>query len=303
MNFLGERNMNGHDNEYHLGIHSSTIKSVLERLERGEEHVQLRSLNAELMPVQMAQAAAMGLSDEWISKVEKANPAKHQLFMIRRTEAGYESSKVLKELDLILAINGKVITRMLEMDIQYDVEALEMTILRQKKEMTVKVKTAPVTGDGTSRVVFWAGAALQGKKKKPLVYVLIRKLFHGNTKKKMFFFLKISIEPHKAVLQQSKTLPSQIYISARSKGSPAYMYGLVPTMWITHINGQTVVTLDDLIAAVKDIQDNTYVRVRCLSFDNVPIMLSVKMVHHYFPLVDMVKDPQVECGWSKNKVL
>jgi hypothetical protein len=165
MNFLGERNMNGHDNEYHLGIHSSTIKSVLERLECGEEHVhvQLRSLNAELMPVQMAQAAAMGLSDEWISKVEKANPAKHQLFMIRRTEAGYESSKVLKELDLILAINGKVITRMLETDIQYDVEALEMTILRQKKEMTVKVKTASVTGDGTSRVVFWAGAALQGK--------------------------------------------------------------------------------------------------------------------------------------------
>ncbi|KAI8641222.1 trypsin-like cysteine/serine peptidase domain-containing protein [Parasitella parasitica] len=269
MNFLGERNMNGHDNEYHLGIHISTVRTVLDRLRSGEEHVALCSINVELMPVQMAQAAAMGLSDGWIRKVEQANPSKHQLFMIRRTEAASESSKVLKELDLILSVNGKVITRMFEMDVQYDSEEIEMTILRAKKEMVVKVKTSPVSGDGTSRVIFWAGAALH--------------------------------EPHKAVLQQSKTLPTQIYISARSKGSPAYMYGLVPTMWITHINSKKVVTLDDLIVAVKDAEDNTYVRVRCLSFDNVPIMLSVKMVNHYFPLVDMVKDSNAECGWSKRE--
>ena len=261
--------MNGHDNEYHLGLHISTILPVLERLQRNEP-VELRSLNVELMPVQMAQASAMGVSDDWIRKVQDANHAKHQIFMIRRTEASSESGHVLKELDLILAVNGKVITRMYEMDVQYEAEELEMTILRQKKEMTVKVKTSPVSGAGTKRVVFWGGAALQ--------------------------------EPHKAVLQQSKTLPSQIYISARSKGSPAYMYGLVPTNWITHINSAQVVTLDDLINAVKDIPDNTYVRVRCVSFDNVPMMLSVKMVNHYFPLVDMVMDPSVECGWRKQTV-
>ncbi|KAI8047710.1 trypsin-like cysteine/serine peptidase domain-containing protein [Gilbertella persicaria] len=272
MNFLGERNMNGHDNEYHLGIHISTVRPVLDKLRR-DQQVVLRSLNVELTPVQMAQAAAMGLSDQWIHRVEQANPAKHQLFMIRRTEAGCESAKVLQELDLILSVNGQVVTRMYEMDIQYESNELEITLLRAKKEMTVKVKTSPVSGDGTSRVVFWAGAALHGK----AGYCIT----------------------HKAVLQQSKTLPSRIYISARSKGSPAYMYGLVPTMWITHINGKQVVTLDDLICAVKHIQDNTYVRVRCVSFDNVPIMLSVKMVNHYFPLVDMVKDPKAECGWSK----
>lgn len=105
-------------------------------------------------------------------------------------------------------------------------------------------------------------------------------------------------EPHKAVLQQSKKLPSRIYIQARSKGSPAYMYGLVPTYWITHINSKQVQTLDDLVAAVKDIEDNTYVRVRCVSFDNVPVMLSVKMVNHYFPLSELVMDPSVECGWA-----
>lgn len=270
--FLGDRNMNGQDNEYHLGLGTSTIKPVLERFQQEQypEDCSLRMLNAELVPVQMAQASAMGLSDDWIKKVEEANTAKHQLFMVIRTEVGTESAKVLDELDLILTINGKVVTRMQETDVQYESDELEMTILRQKKEMTVMVKTSMESGDGTNRIVFWAGALLT--------------------------------EPHKAVLQQSKTLPSRIYISARSKGSPAAIASLAPTMWITHINSVKVETLDDLIDAVKNTLDNTYVRVRCVTFDNVPAMLSVKMVYHYFPLVDMVKDNKSECGWSKREI-
>ena len=90
--FLGESNHDGRDNEYHLGIDYATIQHVLERLQRGED-TSLRSLNIELMPVQMAQAEAMGLSKSWVRKVELANSHKHQLFMIRRTEVCSESAK------------------------------------------------------------------------------------------------------------------------------------------------------------------------------------------------------------------
>lgn len=117
--------MSGHDNEYHLGLHIHTALPVLSALQRGEDPG-LRSLNVELMPVQMAQAVAMGLGQQWVHMVEEANSAKHQLFLIRRTETGSESAKVLEELDLILAVNGKTITRMYEMDVQYEAEELEM---------------------------------------------------------------------------------------------------------------------------------------------------------------------------------
>ncbi|RUS28660.1 PDZ-like domain-containing protein, partial [Jimgerdemannia flammicorona] len=304
LSYLGERNMSGHDNEYHLGLHIHTVLPVLTALQK-DEVPSLRSLNVELMPVQMAQAVAMGLGQEWVRKVEEANSAKHQLFLIRRTETGSESAKVLEELDLILAVNGKTVTRMYEMDVQYEAEELEMTILRKKEEMTIKVPTSPVSGDGTSRVVMWAGAALQ--------------------------------EPHKAVLQQSKTLPSRIYVSARSKGSPAYMYGMVsgqtlsvriadlprdhhysftrtnalasthdlqvPTQWITHINGTPTPDLDAFVEAVRLCPDNTYVRVKTISFDNIPMVLSVKNNLHYWPTIDMVKDSTAECGWRKNEVV
>ena len=90
-------------------------------------------------------------------------------------------------------------------------------------------------------------------------------------------------EPHRAVLQQSTTLPSRIYVSGRAKGSPAYMYGIVPTQWITGVNGKKVQTLDEFVEAVKDLKDNEYVRIKTMSFDNVPMVLSIKQCKHYWP--------------------
>lgn len=162
LNFLGE-SVNGRESEYSLGVNISIIRPILERLRQGESNLVLRSLKTEFMVPSMASLYSMGLSDDWINKVEEANPNKHQLFMVRGTEANSESAAVLKELDVLLAINGKVATRMSDIDVQYEADELDLTILREKKEMTVKVKTNTISGDGTSRVVFWAGAALQGK--------------------------------------------------------------------------------------------------------------------------------------------
>lgn len=249
LSYLGERNASGRDNEYHLGLHISTIMPILQPMQEGL-YPKLRNLNIEVMPVQMAQARHMGLTDEWVKKVEEANPARHHIFMVRRTETGSVSASILQELDLILSINGKVITRMYEMDVQYDATELEMVVLRKKAEVKVTVPTEAVDGSGTSRLVIWAGAMMH--------------------------------EPHKAVLQQSKTLPSRVYVSARSKGSPSYMYGMVPTMWVTHINGTPTPDLDALLKAVKQCPDNSYVRVKTMSFDMIPTVLSIKTNMHYW---------------------
>ncbi|KAF9964338.1 hypothetical protein BGZ70_006599 [Mortierella alpina] len=266
LSYLGERNNSGRDNEYHLGLHISTILPILQPMQQGL-YPKLRSLNVEVMPVQMAQARHMGLSDAWVKKVEEAHPSRHHIFMIRRTETGSVSASILQELDLILSINGKVITRMYELDIQYEASELEMVVLRKKSEVKVSVPTEAVDGHGTSRLVIWAGAMMH--------------------------------EPHKAVLQQSKTLPSRVYVSARSKGSPSYMYGMVPTMWITHINGTPTPDLDALLKAVKKCPDNSYVRVKTMSFDMIPTVLSIKTNMHYWPTAEMVRDDNEESGWRK----
>ena len=62
---------------------------------------------------------------------------------------------MLRELDLILDVNGKPITRLSDMNVQ--MEEVEMTILREKQEMTVRVRTSVESGYGTNRVVFGRG--------------------------------------------------------------------------------------------------------------------------------------------------
>ncbi|RKP25690.1 trypsin-like cysteine/serine peptidase domain-containing protein [Syncephalis pseudoplumigaleata] len=264
LSYLGERTVNGHDNEYHLGLHIHTIRPILEPLRLGARP-QLRLLSVELVPVQMVQARHMGVSDDWVRQVEAANPQRHQLFMIRRVETASVASEWLRDLDLILAVNGNVLTRMIELEAHVTHESLSLTILREKKELTVQVPTTPIDGEDVRRVLSWAGAIIQ--------------------------------EPHKAVLQQSKKLPSRVYISARSRGSPAYMYGMVPTMWITHVNGRATPDVDTFLAVVRDRPDNTYVRVKIITFDMIPMVLSIKQNLHYWPTTLLERDDDADCGW------
>jgi pro-apoptotic serine protease NMA111 len=81
------------------------------------------------------------------------------------------------------------------------------------------------------------------------------------------------------------------------------------TMYITHLNGiatpgqsPEILLIADLSAFLNvalTIPDNTYVRVKVVSFDNQPLVLAIKTNHHYFPTLEMVKDPSSEGGWRR----
>jgi S1-C subfamily serine protease len=162
LSFVGERTSNGHDNEYHLGIQIDRIKEVAAALKRGEQP-KLRGLTVEVMPVPIAQARHMGLTEEWVSKVEAANPYRRQVFLVRRVETGTATASALKELDMILSISGNTITKVTELDVSSGwKESVEMVIIRKKEVMTLTVPTTEVDGDGTKECVSWAGVLLQG---------------------------------------------------------------------------------------------------------------------------------------------
>ncbi|KAI9225686.1 MAG: trypsin-like cysteine/serine peptidase domain-containing protein [Piptocephalis tieghemiana] len=281
LSYLGERNhATGHDNEYHLGLPITPVLSTYREMikpqkNEGEEEGcrSVRYLDVEWSPIRMVQARQMGVGSEWIRKVEEANPARHQLFMVRRLEAGGYGKEVLQELDVVLSVQGGangVVTRMSELDqaaSEAKGEVVEMRILRAKEEMDVQVRVAHSDGKETDRVISWAGAILQ--------------------------------EPHRAVRQQSKRLPSKVYVSGRAKGSPAFMYGIGPTMWITHVDGTPTPDLDTFMGVIKKCPDHSYVRVKILTFDRVTMVLSVKQNMHYWPVMEIRRDPTHECGWRK----
>lgn len=100
---------------------------IFEKLQLGITP-KLRMLNIEVYFIQMAQARNMGVSDELIRRVEDANLEKHQLLLVRRVESGNEPN-LLHDGDVILTVNGKIVTRMQDLDVQYTSEELDMVYL------------------------------------------------------------------------------------------------------------------------------------------------------------------------------
>ena len=268
LSYLGERTAHtSKDVEYHLGLATPTLLPVTDQIQK-DITPSLRILNVETNTISMSQVRIMGVSESWITKVAEANSSRHQLFMVRKVDCAPPSghdSQSLQEGDIILTLNGKLITRVSELDMMYDNEYLDALIVRGGQEMTLRVPTIPTEDLETDRAVIFCGAVLH--------------------------------RPHHAVRQQISKLHSEVYVSARTRGSPSYQYGLAPTNFITAVNDSPTPTLTQFLDAVNNIPDNTYFRLRVCTFDNVPWVATMKKNEHYFPTVEYVKDSREPNGW------
>ncbi|KAI9830820.1 MAG: hypothetical protein M1819_005345 [Sarea resinae] len=265
LSYLGERSPHTNkDIEYHLGVATPSLLPVISQIQKGIVP-KLRMLNVETSTIQMSQARIMGVSEEWISKVEEGNPERHQLFMVRKVECGHDQT--LQEGDVILTLNGKTITRVSELDVMYDHDFLDAVVVRKCEEMRINVPTVPTEDLETDRAVVFCGAVLH--------------------------------RPHHAVRQQISKMHSEVYVSARTRGSPAYQYGLAPTNFITAVNGVTTADLTSFVQEVNKIPDNTYFRLKAVTFDNIPWVITMKKNEHYFPTMDFIKDDKEACGWKR----
>jgi hypothetical protein len=76
--------------------------------------------------VHISDVRIMGVSEKWIRKVAQANPSRYQLFIVRKIDCPLESGETgapsLQEGDIILTLNGQLITQISEFDIIYDQE-------------------------------------------------------------------------------------------------------------------------------------------------------------------------------------
>ncbi|KAI1874853.1 uncharacterized protein JN550_002282 [Neoarthrinium moseri] len=268
LTYLGERSAHSsRDEEYHLGLATPTLLPVLSQIQQGK-NPKLRILSMEFRAIHMSQARVMGVSEEWMDKVSHVNKHAHQLFMVsKRTFERGNEPQVLEEGDVIISMNGKMITRVSELDIMYSHDVLDVVIVRDGEEMSVKVPTVSADDVETDHAVSFCGAILHA--------------------------------PHHAVRQQISKLHSEVYVSARTRGSPAYQYGLAPTNFITHVNGKKTHDLKAFLEAVTKIPDNTYFRLKAMTFDNVPWVITMKKNEHYFPTVEWIKDGSEACGWRR----
>ena len=121
------------------GVATPTLLPVISQVRNGiipDLHI----LNVEIETVEISQVRIMGVSEKWIEQV------RHQLFMIRKiacADAGVCESESLLEGDIILTLDGELITRVSELDIKNNNGTLDALIFRNGQEMRLTVPTIP----------------------------------------------------------------------------------------------------------------------------------------------------------------
>jgi len=238
------------------------VATMLEHVHSGKP---LHSLEVELAPMQLADARQLGLPDEWLHRLEQHGDARRQVLTAVRMVGGSDAARVLQQGDLLLAIDGAVVTTFRDVERAVaDADAVQVTVWRGASAQTLAVRTAALTGMDVDRVVQWAGATLQA--------------------------------PDRAMSAQRGTPPSGVYVAYFTYGSPAARFGLYPGRRIVEVDGVPTPDLDAFLKAVVGRPDRASIRLKTLTWNNAPEVITLKLDQHYFPAYEVRR---TVAGWER----
>ncbi|KAI5961230.1 NMA111 [Candida pseudojiufengensis] len=250
LSYLGESN----EQSYKMGLDVTDVLDVINSLKQNIIPKNIRMLNVEFASVTVFQGRTRGVPQKWIDRFEEEAEDQIKFLSVDRVAAG--SPNPLKVGDIVLSVNDKPVKSMRDFASMYHNEQLNFKIIRQKKELDIVIPT--VTTLETSNVVYWSGALIQ--------------------------------KPHLGVKQLMTKIPSEVFVTDKSSCGPAHQYGIVPISFITHINDLDVTKFETFVKVIKEIPDKTYVKLRLVSFDNIPAAISLKTDYHYFPTTELIRN-------------
>jgi pro-apoptotic serine protease NMA111 len=244
------------------GVPIDVVADMVDRVRTGRP---LHSLEAELSVQPLASAREIGLPDSWTQRLAQHTPTRRQVLTVVRLVAGSAAARTLQQGDLLLAIDGKVVTRFREVEqAAADRELVHATVWRGQEELTLEVPTAELSGSDVERLVQWAGATLQA--------------------------------PHRAMSAQRAIPPLGVYVAYFAYGSPATRYGLYPGRRIVEVDGVATPDLDTFLKAVTGRPDRSSVRLRTITWNNAPEVITLKLDKHYWPAYEL---QHTGAGWVR----
>ncbi len=241
------------------------IDLVAEMLDHVRATRPLHTLDVELGLQPMSASRRLGLSPAWAQRLEQANPERNQVLNITRITGGSPAARLLQQGDLLLAIDGKPMTRFRDVErATVDQTSVTVTVWRGESEQVLTVPTVPLDGNDVERVVQWAGATLQA--------------------------------PHRAMSTQRGITPEGVYVAYFAYGSPATRSRLFPGRRIVEVDGQPTPDLDSFLRVVAGKPDRSSVRLRTLTWNNSPEVITLKLDRHYWPTYEVRRSGT---GWVR----
>ena len=243
------------------------VELVQEAVDAARSGSPLYSLEAEFEAIPIAAARKLGLPDDWVKRIEAHDGSHRQVLSIARLVAGAPAADALRPGDLLLAVNGQVVNRFREVERATRAPRVEVTILRDGREMAFEVATAALGGRDIERLLLWAGAVLHA--------------------------------PHRAMSAQRGIPPEGVFVAYFSYGSPATRYKLFAGRRIVEVDGRATPDLDAFIAAVRGRPDRSSLRVKTITWNGSVEVITLKLDKHYWPTYELARSG---AGWERRPV-
>jgi S1-C subfamily serine protease len=225
------------------------------------------SLEAEFVYSPIFAARNMGVDEEWLQRLEANNPVNRRALSVTRIVAGTDAAEKLRNGDMVLAIDGNVVTSFRGLEKAVQKPEVTVTVWRDGSAEEIKIATAALDGRGIDRAVSWAGALLQ--------------------------------EPHRPMSAQRGIDPYGVYVAFFSYGSPATRYGLWAGRRIVEVDETPTPNLAAFVDAVAGKQDKASVRLKTVTWNGAVEVITLKLDNQYWPAYEIQR---TEDGWKRSKI-
>ncbi|KAJ1739847.1 hypothetical protein LPJ68_004323 [Coemansia sp. RSA 1086] len=236
-------------------------------------------------------AHALGVSKQHIADL-MAMSTKNQFYKVARELSIHTTgAHSLVVGDIVLQVNGHYVQGIVDLA-SFDTDEVELRIVRNGKELTIAVPTAPLCEANIRNVVCWAGMILQ--------------------------------EPFHSVNHNAVSLASNAYNFIHDNGAPSVAESYHDNMFVVEIGGHAISTLDDVVqvarllkdpkqaefnaevAANKEFKTGTIpgrdVKIRAVLINGDEIVKSIRTNDHYYPAWQLMRGPRIDDNWSFKEI-
>ena len=250
--------LSGYRDGPYRGIASEVVTDMLERLRSGDD---LRSLEVQWVTQSLSKARLLSLPDHWIEAYEHHDPVRRRLLRASRILGGAPAAEVVREGDVLLAIDGNLAGSFREVERLSQRERVQLTLLRDGEVIEVTAETLPFDGQGVSQVVQWAGAIL--------------------------------VAPFRALSFNQGIEPIGVFSTIIYWGSPASGEALAHRR-IVALNDLPTPDLKSFVEVARSLQGRAPVRVKTLDHMDRPSVQTIRLEPNYWPLEVLRR---TEDGW------
>ena len=251
----------GDSGQFNRGVGSEVAEQFVDIVRKGKPFY---SLEAEFVYAPLFAARKMGVDEKWVARLEENNPVRRRALSITRLVSGTPASERLKNGDMVLAVDGEVVTSFRELELAVQKPEVVVTVWRNGEALEIPVQTAVLDGMGIDRAISWAGALIQN--------------------------------PHRAMAAQRGVSTDGVYIAYFSYGSPATRYGLWAGRRVVEVNDVPTPDLQAFIDAVKDIGHRESVRLKTVTWNETVEVITLKLDNQYWPGYEIRR---TDDGWRR----